>query len=79
MVVGVGQGPCREVVRQRSCSLEGSNVVVVEVRRRDQVDRVEGLVEAVGMLVEVGVDVGQSTRLIQGGGCAGWTRLFESK
>ena len=79
MVVGVGQGPCREVVRQRSCSLEGSNVVVVEVRRRDQVDRVEGLVEAVGMLVEVGVDVSQPPRLVQGGGCAGWTRLFESK
>ena len=69
-------------MRQCSCPLEGPDVVVVKVRGRDQVDWVEGLVglvEAVRMLVEVGVDVSQPPRLIQGGGCAGWTRLFESK
>ena len=77
--MGVGQGAGREVVWQCSYSLEGSHVVVVEVGRRDQVDRVEGLVEAVRMLVEVRVDVSQSSRLIQGGGCAGGTGLFESK
>ena len=75
----VGQSSSGEVVRQCSCSLEGSDVVVVEVRGRDQMDRVEGLVQAVRMLVEVGVDVSQPPRLIQGRGCAGWTRLFESK
>ena len=75
----VGQSSRREVVRQCSCSLEGPDVVVVEVRGRDQVDRVEGLVKAMRMLVEVGVDVSQPPRLVQGGCCAGWTRLFESK
>ena len=54
-------------------------VVVVKVGGRDQVDRVEGLMEAVRMLVGVMVDMSQPPGLIQGGGCAGWTRLFESK
>ena len=69
-VVGRRQGPCREVVRQRPCPLEGPGLEVVEVGRRDQVDRVEGLVEAVGMLVEAVVHVRQPPRLVQGGGRA---------
>ena len=64
---------------QCSSSLEHTRVVVVLVGGRDQVDRVERLVEAVRMLVGVMVDVSQPPGLIQGGGCAGWTRLFESK
>ena len=70
VVVGRRQGPCREVVRQRPCPLEGPGLEVVEVGRRDQVDRVEGLVEAVGMLVEAVVHVRQPPRLVQGGGRA---------
>ena len=77
--MGRRQGPRREVVRQRPCALEGPGVEVVQVGGRDQVDRVEGLVEAVGMLVEAVVHVRQPPRLVQGGGRAGRTGLFESK
>ena len=49
----------------------------MEVGRGDQVDRVEGLVEAVGRVVEVVVR--QPPSLVQRGGRAGGTRLFESK
>ena len=66
VVVGRRQGPRREVVRQRPCALEGPGVEVVQVGGRDQVDRVEGLVEAVRMLVGVMVDVSQPPGLIQG-------------
>ena len=75
----VGQSPSGEVVRQCSRPLEGTHVVVVvEVGRGDQVDGLEGLVEAVGRLVVEAV-VRQSPSLVQRGGRAGGTRLFESK
>ena len=77
MVVGVGQSSGREVVRQRSCALEGSGVEVVEVGRGDQVDGVERLLEAVGGTEMV--QVRQSPSLVEGGGSAGRAGLFESK
>ena len=81
----VRQGSCGEVWRQGSCSLEGGDVVVVvEVGGRDQVDGVERLVVTVAMVVEAlvhlvhVVDVSQAAGLVQSGGGAGGTWLFES-
>ena len=81
----VGQSSCREVGGQGPGPLEERAVVVVKVGGRDQVGGVEGLVEDVTVLVMAVVevvhvvDVSQATGVVQSGGRAGGTGLFEPR
>ena len=81
----VGQSSGGEVGGQGPGPLEERAVVVVKVGGRDQVGGVEGLVEDVTVLVMAVVevvhvvDVSQATGVVQSGGRAGGTGLFEPR